>query len=185
MPDEIKAQARNAENALQRPKTCYWVGGALGLYLAAAVAVIFLVHLNVLESITKSPLLRAHVLCGAFGMLGSSMAAIRKYYRSLITESTSAASGATATPLLWDFGWVFYYLTRPILGGILGALSFTLSFVGFHILAQPAQIELSNEGRYLLFALAFISGFAVSQALDRLNSVAKELLQTDASKPRN
>jgi hypothetical protein len=147
-----------------------------------AVVIVFLVHLNILGWITRSPLLRAHVLCGAFGMLGSSMAAIRKYYRALITESTSAASGLAAPRLAWDFGWVFYYLTRPILGAILGALSFTLSFVGFHVFAKPTQIEISNEGRYLLFALAFISGFAVSHALDRLNSVARELLQTEAGK---
>jgi len=40
-------------------------------------------------------------------------------------------------------------------------------------------VEISNEGKYLLFALAFVSGFAVSHILDRLEALAKKIFQVD------
>ena len=161
----------------KRPKSCYLVGAGLVLYLVGAVLLVVCVHLNVVPILGESNLFRTHLMCGAFGMLGSSIATIRRYYRALLTETTAVMEGKPNPPLIWDFAWVFYYLTRPILGGILGALTFTLSFIGLQILATPVKPEVSNQGKYLLFALAFVSGFAVGQVLDRLNSVAKEVFE--------
>jgi hypothetical protein len=54
-----------------------------------------------------------------------------------------------------------------------------MSFVGLSVLATPSKIAISDDGRYLLYALAFLSGFAVSEVLDRLNSVAKEVFKSN------
>jgi hypothetical protein len=118
-------------------------------------------------------------MCGAFGMLGAAVAAIRKYYRTLITESTARAANRPVTPSVWDFGWMFYYLTRPLLGSILGSLTYTLSFVGFQVLATSTDIQISSNGKYLLYALSFMAGFSVSQALDRLNALAKQVFHSE------
>ena len=74
-------------------------------------------------------------------------------------------------------GWLYYYLTRPVLGAILGALTFTLSYVGFHVLSSVRTDQVSNEGKNLLFAVAFVSGFSVSHVLDRLEAVSRQIFQ--------
>jgi hypothetical protein len=159
------------------PKPCYVVGIALLLYLVIAMAAILVIHLDTLSVLVNSRLLRAHSMCAAFGMLGATVAAIRKYYRTLITETTARAAGQPTPPNDWTFGWLYYYVTRPLLGGVLGALVYTLSFVGIQILVNPKQIEISSEGRYLLFALSFLSGFAVSHVLDALEAIARKLFR--------
>src|SRR3990170_529995 len=111
------------------PKSCYFVGVSLVI--------------NLLPVLTIETLLRMHLMCGAFGMLGASVASIRKYYKVLITEATEKQSGKTVQKTDWSLGWVYYYLTRPLLGTVLGALSFTLSFIGFHVLANQPTIEIS------------------------------------------
>jgi hypothetical protein len=118
------------------PKACYIVGVVLLLYLGAAIGFVLLVHSNVVGCLSATWLLRDHAMCAGFGMMGSSIASMRKYYRVLITDSANSRSGNTAQTATWDFGWVYYYLTRPLVGGVLGALSFTLSFVGFQALAK-------------------------------------------------
>lgn len=144
-----------------------------------SVAMIVCVHLDIWPAFSKTHMLRSHVMCGSFGMLGATLAAMRKFYRTLITESTAKAASKPVIPAIWDFGWVYYYLTRPVLGGILGALTYTLSFVGFHVLAAQPDVKMSAEGRYLLCALSFVSGFSVSHALDRLNVLAKQFFQAE------
>jgi len=160
-------------SANKPPFSCYVVGILLVLYLLAGVLLILAVHLNLTLLLARTPLLRANMIATGFGIVGAAMAAMRKYYQALITDSTARAKGKTSASPAWDLGWVYYYLTRPLLGGVLGALSFTLSFIGFEVMAKTPDAELSDQGRYLLFALAFVAGFAVSHVLDRLNSIAK------------
>lgn len=166
------------------PKSCYFVGVSLVIYLLFAVLAILFIHLNLLPVLTIETLLRMHLMCGAFGMLGASVASIRKYYKVLITEATEKQSGKTVQKTDWSLGWVYYYLTRPLLGTVLGALSFTLSFIGFHVLANQPTIEISANGRYALFALAVVSGFSVSHVLDRLEEVSRQIFQS-ASRSNN
>jgi len=108
-------------------------------------------------------------------MLGASVASIRKYYKTLISDSTSRALGNDSKQSSWEFGWVFYYLTRPILGGILGALAYTLAFIGFQILSGPQITTISHQGNMLLYAVSLVSGYAVSDVLDRFKLIAKQL----------
>lgn len=161
------------------PIACYVVGTLLVVYLFIGVSVILAVHLNYSTVLAHSDLLRSHVICGAFGMLGAAIASIRKYYQYLITYSAAKASGQSVQPMDWSLGWVYYYLTRPILGSALGALAYLLSFIGFHVLADSPSLDISNKGKYVLFAVAFISGFSVSHVLDRVEAVAKQIFQSD------
>lgn len=160
------------------PIACRVVGVLLIVFLFIAVAIIFVAHLNCIEVLAQSDLLRSHVICGAFGMLGASIASVRKYYQYLITYSTAKATGRSNQSMDWSLGWVYYYLTRPILGSVLGALAYLLSFIGFQVLAGSNSLEISNKGKYLLFAVSFVSGFSVSHVLDRVDAVSKQIFQT-------
>ncbi|MFH1987916.1 MAG: hypothetical protein ABIK25_09855 [Pseudomonadota bacterium] len=128
-----------------------------------------------LPILERSQLLRTSAMCGAFGMLGASMATIRKYYQLLITEGTAKGAGRPVSESAWDFGWTFYYLTRPILGAVLGALTFVLVFVGFEILSTTQTSSISNHGHMMLYAISLLAGYAVSQVLDRLTMVARQV----------
>ncbi len=163
------------------PVGYYVVGIALVAYILLSLSIVLVTHLDLLPGLSARDLLRTHVLCGAFGMLGAAMASMRKYYRVLITESTARASGREDAATDWALGWLYYYLTRPILGAILGALSFTLSYIGFQVLSSVPANQVSNEGKNLLLAVAFVSGFSVSHVLDRLEAVSKQIFQIGGS----
>lgn len=169
------------QSDLARPTACYWVGaGSIAYTLIAAIAIVGL-HLNWFGLGEHRALLRLHLYSCAFGTLGAAMAVTRKYYRVLITESTASKSGNPWKPVSWDIGWVYYYLTRPLLGGVIGALTFTLSFVGVHLITSAKAPDITTEGKYLLFGLAFLSGFSVSRVLDRLEALAKQLFKPEGA----
>jgi len=174
---------RTERPTLRRPKVCYLIGGYLLLAVLLSAIGAVAIHLIGTSWISESWVLRTHAMCGCFGALGASMAAMRKYYRALITESTDHSSGSRIRSAVWDWGWIYYYLTRPVLGGLLGSVSFTLSFVGFQVLAENKTIQLSNQGRYLLYGVAFLCGFSVSHVLDRLNSIAKQAFRPTNAEP--
>lgn len=176
---------RNDTDAIRIMKTSYMIGALLIIYLACGIALILVVHTNTVPFLSTTWLLRAHAMCAGFGMIGSCLAAIRKYYRALITDSANRGNQMVPQNLAWDFGWAYYYMTRPILGAVLGALAFTLSFVGFQALAKPSEIEMSDHGRYLLFGLAFVAGFSVSHVLDRLNTIAKQVFKVESPTNEN
>lgn len=159
----------------QLPVTCYVVGVSILLFMALSMLLIVAIHLNEVPLLGRSPLLRTVAMCGAFGMLGASIASIRKYYRVLITESTARELGQEVSESTWDFGWAFYYITRPILGAILGALAFIITFILFQLLSTARESAISSQGNLMLYAVSLLSGYAVSQVLDRLSSVAKQI----------
>lgn len=157
------------------PTSCYVVGITLLGFLGLSLLSVVVVHLHELPILERSQLLRTSAMCGAFGMLGASMAAIRKYYQLLITENTAKGAGRPVSESAWDFGWTFYYLTRPILGAVLGALTFVFVFVGFEILSTTQTSSISKHGHMMLYAISLLAGYAVSQVLDRLSMVAKQV----------
>lgn len=168
---------RVQSNQRDYPIACYIVGISLLLYVIVAIYILISIHTDSITIFVKTRILRAHVICGAFGMLGASVASIRKYYNILITESISNLTGKLIPPSDWSIGWIYYYLTRPILGAILGSLAFLFSFIGFHFLADEKTLQISNKGQYLLYAIAFLSGFSVSHVLDRLEAISKQIFQ--------
>ncbi len=169
-------KTHNPDNNCYYPTACYVVGILLLICLIVAAFAITIFHLDIVTFLKDDKLMRAHFICGTFGMLGASMAAIRKYYKTLITYSTNIANNNNVS-LDWSWGWVYYYLTRPLLGAILGALTYTLSFIGFQIISSGNQIDFSPQGQYLLYSIALISGFSVSHVLDRLENVSKQMFQ--------
>lgn len=56
-------------------------------------------------------------------------------------------------------------------------MSYLLTFIGVQVLASGDTINVSDVGALVLYALAFISGFAVSNVFDRLGAVAKEIFR--------
>lgn len=164
------------------PRACYFIGLSLVFYMLCTLGLMIVIHIGGLPFAREHTLLRIHVMAGLFGALGAAISAVRKYYHALITASTARASGRPLVLIDWSLGWVYYYLTRPLLGGVLGALSFTLTYVGFNILKGPALTEISGQGRYLIYGLAFLAGFSVGHALDRLDALAKEMFQTSSER---
>jgi hypothetical protein len=158
-----------------QPTACYVVGCSLLLYLFFSMAVIVAIHLNSVPLFEKSLLLRTSAMCSAFGMLGASIASIRKYYRALITESNTSGLGEVSQKLNWDFGWLFYYLTRPILGATLGAIAYVLTFIIFEILTNSHTSTISNQGNMMLYAFSLLAGYSVSHVLDRLSIIATQI----------
>lgn len=158
------------------PKPCILVGVALIIYLVISITFLILTHIDFIESLSDHKLLKAHIFCGGFGMFGATIAAMRKYYKNLISFSTGILEGNKVNSD-WSFGWIYYYLTRPILGGALGAMTYLLSFLGFQVLSESSNLAISVEGNLLLYSLAFISGFSVSHVLDKLEASAKQIFQ--------
>lgn len=171
----------NKVEPIRYPTVCYFIGLYLIISIIIAASIIVIIHLNFMSVYLNASVMRIYALCGAFGMLGAAVASIRKYYRYLITYSTSKYTGHAVLPMDWSLGWVYYYLTRPILGAILGALTYLLSFIGFQILSESPISQISTKGRYFLFALAFMSGFSVSDVLDRLSAVSKQLFDAKSN----
>lgn len=162
--------------------SCYLIGVLLLGYLAFSIISIIAIHLNEIPFLHRSHLLRTSALCSAFGMLGSSMASIRKYYRVLITESNSNSTSQLGEDNRWGFGWTFYYLTRPILGATLGGLAFILVFVGFRVLSTSPVNMISSQGNMMLYVVSLLAGYAVSQVLDRLSDVATQVFDFTGGK---
>ena len=50
---------------------------------------------------------------------GATLATMRKYYGVLIADAVRDGHVQS----VWSVGWVYYYLTRPLLGSVLGGLS--------------------------------------------------------------
>lgn len=161
---------------MPRQPACYVVGAILLGFLALSLALIVAIHLHEVAVLERTQLLRTSGMCAAFGMLGASMAVIRKYYRVLITESAEKRAGQQWQEFVWDYGWTFYYLTRPVLGAVLGSLAFLLVFIGFEILSEAkTPTSISRHGHMMLYAIALLAGYSVSQVLDRLSVVAKQV----------
>ncbi len=160
---------------IEYPTSCYVVGFGLLVFLLLGSVSVIVVHLGPIEALEKDTLLRAHFMCASFGMIGSSIATIRRYYGRIISERAAQLQGKQIPPTDWSYGITFYYLTRPVLGSVLGALSYTLSFIGFQILSEPKALEISGEGVLLLYAVALLSGFSVTHVLDRLEAISKQI----------
>lgn len=174
----IPGSENNAE-PIRYPTVCYFIG--MYLIICIIIAASIIINLNFMPDYLNTSIIRIYVLFGAFGMLGATVASIRKYYRYLITYSTLKYAGHTVMQMDWSLGWVYYYLTRPILGAILGAVTYLLSFIGFQILAESPIMKISTKGKYFLFALAFLSGFSVSDVLDRLSAVSRQLFDAKSN----
>lgn len=153
------------------------IAALLIFYLLAATVGVLLIHLNVIQHLQQHHLLRTHLMCAGFGVIGASMAAIRKFYSALITESRRTRENTGPYYVDWSPGWLFYYATRPILGGFLGALSYLFLYGGFQILASTPKSEISNEGNLILYALSMLAGFSVSQVMTRIEQVAEQVFQ--------
>jgi len=163
--------------AVRRHYSCYIIGAVLGLCLIATPVVIIVLHLDLIPGLSESPVLRAHVLCGAFGLLGASIATIRRYYHALITEERGPHTDGHHRPIVWGYGYLVYYVSRPVLGAILGPLVYMLSFIGLQVMVAADRIDISTEGRMLMYAIAFVAGYAVSDVMDRVEAISRNMFK--------
>lgn len=83
------------------------------------------------------------------GVLGSVVYAFRGFYQSIAEPRNSKRS--------FNFKWVFWYLVRPLAGGIFGfvAYSFTRAELGAFGLTE----KVTEQNNLMFFALSFLAGF--------------------------
>ncbi len=163
--------------AIRRHYTCYIIGAVLGLCLLGVPVVIIVLHLDLIPGLSKAPLLRAHAFCGAFGLLGASIVTLRRYYQALITEDMGPPADGQHRPIVWGFGWLVYYISRPVLGAILGALVYMLSFIGLQVMVAADRIDISTEGAMLMYGIAFVAGYGVSNVMDRVEAISRNVFK--------
>ena len=155
------------------------IGILLLAYFAFAIALLVAIHLVNFPLLEKHTLFRSHLVCMAFGMLGAVIASIRRYYHALITEEVSGREHSRALTLTWGYGCLYYYITRPLLGGVLAALVYMLSFVGVQVMVTAKDLQFKTEGLLILYAVAFLAGFSVTDVLNRIETVATSIFRKD------
>jgi len=162
----------------KNPWQGYFIGLLLFCYLIVGAGAAISIHLNYFNVTKASTLLRNHLFCASFGFTGATIALIRKYYKAWITRSAAILTESNPPFQDWSFGWIYYYIVRPWLGATLGAFVFMLSLIGFNVLQSADKVTMmSEEGKMLLFALAFLTGYSVSDVLDRLSDTSEQLFK--------
>jgi hypothetical protein len=143
------------------------------------IAGIIALHVHALVDLNTFPDLRAHLVAGGFGSLGATLVAFRKFYQSVLTDETAAAFGEQPTPTAWGLGWLIYYAGRPLVGGILGALVYMLSFLGLQVMTVADSITLSGQGTLVLYSAALAAGSSSSLMLDLIGDLASKVFSAD------
>jgi len=150
-----------------------WIGLVIVAYVLLSILTLVLTHADVLP-LERRQLLRAHVMCAAFGMLGAAVRLARKYYKTLIT---------TGQATTFTYGWLVYYVARPPIGAIVAAMLYLLTFVGVRIMTHGGNSEISQEGRMILFGAAFLAGYGASDALNRIEAASSRLFSSANEHP--
>ena len=75
----------------------------------------------------------------------------------------------------WENSWVPWHLIRPFVGSICGAISLVFVKAGLLLLAaDPASA--SPRFHYGVYAVAFIAGLNVENFVEKIESVAREVM---------
>lgn len=98
------------------------------------------------------------------GVLGGAIFAFRGFYQSIAEPKDS--------PKSFDFKWIFWYLIRPITGGVFGVVVY--AFVRSELLAfQMASTQPQNNLMY--FSISFLAGFGFHDFAEYLTKKVKKV----------
>ncbi len=101
------------------------------------------------------------------GVLGSTVYACRGFYQSIAEPEASLKT--------FDFKWVFWYILRPLLGGIFGFVIY--AFARAELTAFGLTMQSSGHNNLMFFALSFLAGFCFHDFAEYLTSKARGLFQ--------
>jgi len=100
------------------------------------------------------------------GVIGASTYALRGFYHAVGPQQ------ADKPEYNYDPNWTWWYLARPILGGILGFTSFAILRAGVGTLGAGQQNGTAITG-YL--SVGLLAGFSASSVFDWMAGIAKRL----------
>lgn len=99
------------------------------------------------------------------GMLGSVIYAFRGFYQSIVETDSS--------PKSFNFKWIFWYLIRPISGGILGFVVYALARA--ELVAFGLTTNISEQNNLMFFGTSFLAGFGFHDFAEFLSRKTKGL----------
>jgi len=106
----------------------------------------------------------------AAGFLGASVFAFRGFYWAVGPQSD------TNPRYRYDPNWTLWYVSRPILGALLGIFVFATLLAGVSTLGK-ASSDTSGVAAY--FSAAFLAGFAVTDFLNWVGAAARKMFKVD------
>jgi len=106
-----------------------------------------------------SPLVKTLIYVAASGGLGATTYAIRGYYQAHINDE-------------FDLKYTWWYIFRPLLGVVVGVVSYFLLVGGLLSLSRDSEIDYGRS-RMLYVGIAYLAGFSFTQFTNKLVDVAK------------
>jgi hypothetical protein len=99
------------------------------------------------------------------GVLGSVIYAFRGFYQSIVEPDNS--------PKSFNFKWIFWYLIRPISGGIFGFVVYALARA--ELVAFGLTTSISEQNNLMFFGTSFLAGFGFHDFAEFLSRKTKSL----------
>lgn len=99
------------------------------------------------------------------GVLGSVIYTFRGFYQSIVEPENS--------PKAFNFKWVFWYLIRPLAGGVFGFV--TYAFIRAELLAFGLTSNISEQNNLMFFGTSFLAGFGFHDFAEYLSKKVKRL----------
>lgn len=93
------------------------------------------------------------------GILGSAVYMLRGFYYSTAEKNN--------TDKMFDFDrWIWWYVSRPIMGAVAGAISFIIIYLAF-------DLEQSAKNQLVIYLAGFLVGYNFHQFIE--NKISKKI----------
>lgn len=114
------------------------------------------------------------------GLMGGSFYCLRAIYTRLADTFTPQDDVPRKTPLNMPV-WIFWYLYRPIEGGVLALVLMMLVKSNFFQLQESSSIEMSSY--YTLVGIGFLAGFGAHELIHKILEIIQVLFAKSKVKP--
>lgn len=133
-------------------------------------------HLGVISTFNVNE----HVTLGLFfaGVLGGSFYCLRALYRRLADAYAPSDPKKELVPLKMSV-WAFWYLYRPLQGGILALILLVLTKSSLLKLQDLGDADTSSY--YTLIGIGFLAGFGAHEVIEKIEAVIKVIFASSGS----
>ena len=133
----------------------------IGIYLLLWLITLVIVLILIFISGIDSALLRSLFYVSSAGGIGGVVYLIRSFYKHIFEKNFR-------TDAVW------WYLSRPFLSIVMGALSYVLIVGGLISIGNGSDIYYEKSVMFYC-GIAFLAGFSFTQFTDKIEEVAKTL----------